>query len=69
MKNKMDNEVKEYDYINDINEPKKLVVYPLKNGVYTCILWSRRTGDMCGYYNFTPDELHNFLAHYGLKEK
>ncbi len=65
----MDNETKEYDYVNDINEPKKLVVYPLKDGTYPCMLWSRRTGDLCGHGNLTPDELHDLLAHYGLEEK
>lgn len=69
MKNKMDNEIKEYNYINDINEPKKLVVHPLKDGVYPCTLWSRRTGDFCGSGNLTPDGLHEWLAHYGLEEK
>lgn len=65
----MRNEIKEYNYVNDINEPKKLVVYPLKDGKYPCILWSTRTGDFCGSGNLTPDELHNWLAHYGLEEK
>lgn len=65
----MNNEIKEYDYINDLNEPKKLVVHPLKNGVYMCTLWSRRTGDFCGSGKLTSDELHDMLAHYGLEEK
>lgn len=47
----------------------KLVVHPLKDGVYPCTLWSRRTGDLCGHGNLTPDELHDWLAHYGLEEK
>lgn len=65
----MNNAIKEYDYVNDMNEPKKLVVYPLKDGVYPCTLWSRKTGDWCGSGNLTPDKLHDWLAHYGLKEK
>lgn len=65
----MSNEIKEYEYINDINEPKKLVVYPLKDGVYPCFLWSTRTGDCCGSGSLTPDRLHDWLAHYGLEEK
>jgi hypothetical protein len=65
----MNNEIKEYDYINSINEPKKLVIYPLKDRVYPFILWSRRTGDFCGHGHLTPDELHNWLVHYGLGEK
>lgn len=69
MRNKMSNEIKEYNYVNGINEPKKLVVYPLKGGQYPCTLWSRRTGDFCGGSSLTPDELHDFLAHYDLEEK
>lgn len=65
----MKNEVKKYDYINDINEPKRLVVYPLENGAHPCTLWSRRTGELCGGGNLTPDELREWLAHYGLEEE
>ena len=64
----MDNTIKTYDYTNDINEPKRLVVHPLKDGVYPCTLWSRRTGDLCGSGDLTPDELHNWLVYYGIKE-
>ena len=64
----MSNEIKEYNYINDINEPKKLVVYPLKDGVHPYALWSRRTGDLCGNGTLTPERLHQWLEHYGLKE-
>ena len=60
--------MKEYNYINDIGEPKKLVVYDLKDEKYSVVLLSRRTGDCCGTGELTPQELSDYLKHYNIKE-
>ena len=59
--------MKEYNYINDIGEPKRLVVYEIKNGKYPVVLWSMRTGDWCGSREMTEKELTEYLKHYNIK--
>ena len=59
---------KSYCYVNDIGEPKELVVeFPPKNGEYSVILWSRRTGDLCGSGKMTYQRLKEYLEHYGVQ--
>ncbi len=60
--------IKEADYVNDIGEMKKIVVYPMKNGKYPFSLWSMRTGDFCGSGEKTKDEINDFFQHYRIVE-
>lgn len=60
--------IKKYEYINDIGEPKILVIGDkIDNGKYPYNLWSNRTGDLCGYGTLEEEELKDWLNHYGVE--
>lgn len=61
--------LKELNYVNDIGEPKKIVVYPPKDGEYPVHLWSLKTGDFCGSGKFTLEKLNDFMDHYKIAYK
>ena len=61
--------LKESNYVNDIGEMKKIVVYPMKDGKYPFSLWSLRTGDFCGNGEKTAEELNEFYQHYRINEQ
>lgn len=58
--------MKEFDYTNDLGARKKLCVYPLENGKHHVILWCMENGELAGSGYMTPEELKNYLAHYGI---
>lgn len=55
-----------YDYINDIGEPKILILhkYPNLQGLTSFQIWSQSTGDYCGSGYMTPQQLEDFCNHY-----
>jgi hypothetical protein len=59
---------KEYHYTNDLSYRKILLVEESHNGKHQFQLWSQDTGDFCGSGEFTPQELQDFLRHYGIKD-
>ena len=62
--------MKEYNYINDLGCPKKLVVRPLNGkGEYTTTIWNILNGECCGIGQATAKELNEFLAHYGYSKQ
>jgi len=58
--------MKEYNYINDFGISKKLVVGEIKDGKYPITLWENEHGEFCGSGTFTPKQLIDYLAHYGI---
>ncbi len=58
--------LKEYNYTNDIGRLKKIVIHEPKEDIYTFDIWSRETGDYCGYGQKNKKEMNEFLSHYGL---
>lgn len=60
--------MKTYCYTNDLGAHKKLVVYPLENGKHPVTLWCMDNGEFAGSGHLTPDELKDWLTHYGIKE-
>ena len=61
---------KEYNYINGIGEPKKIIISTEKNenGNYSFTLWSNRTGDFCGSGEKTKEQIKKYLKHYNIKD-
>ena len=58
---------KEYCYINDLGRMKKIVIGEKKNGKYPINLWDMQNGEFCGFGEKTPEELQDFLDHYGIE--
>lgn len=58
--------MQEFNYINDLGYPKKLVVRPLNGkGLYAITLWNMANGECCGMGEATTQELKDFLLNYG----
>lgn len=58
--------MKEFNYINDLGCPKKLVVRPLNGkGLYATTIWNMWNGECCGVGEATAQELDEFLKNYG----
>ena len=55
-----------YDYINDVGEPKILILHKFPNlqGLTGFQIWSQRTGEYCDSGYMTPQQLKNFYNHY-----
>ena len=60
---------KTFDYINGLGIPKRLVVGEMKDGKYHVTLWEMRHGEFAGSGNMTPEELNDYLAHFGIEER
>lgn len=61
--------LKEFDYTNSLGIPKKLCVYEMENGKYPVTLWEMRHGEFAGSGNFTPQELNDYLDHFGVTDR
>ena len=60
--------MKEYTYVNDIGEPKKIVIGEKNtDDTFPIFLWSLRTGDYCGGGKMTKEELEHYFNHYGIR--
>lgn len=59
-----------YNYINDIGEPKIIVISTEKSesGNYFFSLWSNRTRGLCGYGEKTKEQVKQFLEHYSIED-
>ncbi len=61
--------MKEFNYINDLGARKKLVVYPLnESGKHPVTLWCMENGELAGTGELTPEEVKDWLAHYGITD-
>ena len=58
---------KKYCYINDLGHMKKIVIGKKKNGKYLINLWDMQTGELCGFGEKKPEEMQDFLDHYGIE--
>lgn len=58
--------MQEFNYINDLGCPKKLVVRPLNDkGLYATTIWNMANGELCMVGEATAQELDDFLRYYG----
>ena len=65
----MTNYPKSFQYTNSMGYHKKLNVYEKIDGKYPVTLWSLDTGDYCGKVDMTPQELNDYLKHFGIEEE
>ena len=60
--------MKEYNYVNDLGVPKKLLVWPInENGKHPFIMWCMSNGEMSNSGEVTDEELKDFLSHYDIE--
>ena len=57
--------MKEFNYVNDLGCPKKLVVYEKnEEGLYPVVLWNMMNGECCGSTQMNAQEIKDYLTHY-----
>ena len=61
--------LKEFSYVNDIGQLKKIVVYPQDNGKYPFEIWSIENDKFCGSGKMALDALNDFMEHYKIGYK
>lgn len=58
--------MREFNYINKLGCPKKLVARSLNSqGLYAVTIWNMANGERCGTGEVAEQELKKFLHNYG----